>query len=281
MSQVYLICGPTASGKTALALELAVKNGGAIVNADAFQIYKEIPICTASPSSCDQGSVVHYLYNYISALEDYSVGQYVIHATECIEKIVSAGQNAIIVGGTGLYINALLYGIDKIPAIPDTIRDDARALFIEKGKDRFYDILLTLMPDIKSKIKPSDTQRMIRAYEVFTVSNKPIWSFYGTAQGIADTYSIEIIKVLPSREELYIKCNARVHDLIQQGAIEEIKALLPYWHEIKSSPKKAILVSELYQYLTGTMSLDDSISIAQQNTRNYAKRQYTWFRNQL
>ena len=288
MNKVFIIVGPTGSGKSALATDHAIKNNGIIINSDAFQVYKEISICTSCPSSKDKASLEHLLYNYTSAYEDYSVANWLDDVKKLINYAISKNKLPILVGGSAMYIYLLINGIDDTPKVSSEIKDVAKKNFENLGAEKIYSTLLEIDPKIETKINRNDTQRIMRFYEVYLATGKNLWDFYENNSdkiqnnnGIKNSYEIEMHKILPEREILYEKCDKRILEFMKNGAMDEARSLYTETHKLNKSAKKIILLRELFDYLDGKISLDDAISLAQKNTRNYAKRQYTWFRNKF
>ncbi len=276
---MLIICGPTASGKSKFAIEKANQIDGEIVNIDSIQVYKEIPILTCSPTEEDKLYLPHHLYNHISIIEPYSASIYINEALEVIEKITSRNKVPIIVGGTGLYIKALSQGLSPIPDIPLDIRESVRKLFIEIGKEEFYKKLISLDPLALSNIHPSNSQRLMRAYEVFMHTGKSIFEFHKsiTLSPLAN-YNVKTTILMPERDELYKRCDVRFLELMKIGVIEEVLALKGVVDKTKI---KAIGFSEIMRYIEGEITKEEAINIAQTKTRQYAKRQITWFRHQM
>jgi tRNA dimethylallyltransferase len=276
---LLIICGPTASGKSNLAIEKAKQINGEIVNIDAMQVYKEIPILTCSPTDEDKSSIPHHLYNHIPIIEKYSASIYVNEAIDVIKKITSDGKVPIIVGGTGLYIKALCEGLSTIPEIPSDLRESVRQLFLEYGKEEFYKKLAELDPISAQNLHPSNSQRLMRAYEVFMHTGKSIYEFHKSKpESPIKEYNIETIILLPEKEELYNRCNTRFVELMETGVIEEVKALQGIVEKEKIKP---IGFCEIMRYIEGEITKEGAISIAQTKTRQYAKRQITWFSHQM
>lgn len=274
--QLFMICGPTASSKSAYAMELATALGGAIINADSMQVYREIPIITASPSDDDKIKIPHYLYNHISIKEEFSVAKYLPQALEAIEDAVAKGFVPIIVGGTGLYLKALLSGLSIIPDIDPDLRMHVRKEFEQLGKEAFYARLVERDPE-SCKIKAGDSQRMMRAYEVLLQTSMPI-SCYQDAKGISPLheYDVSVTMLSPERSFLYKCCDERFVHMVENGGLEEVRRVM----EIGYKPK-ALGFAELCSYLGGEIPFQEAISLAQTKTRQYAKRQVTWFNNQI
>jgi len=277
LNSAIIICGPTASGKSAFALQLAKRCNGAIINADSCQIFVEIPILTASPSIADKRNVPHYLYNYLPLDAPFSVAQYIHSANLVIEEVQNNGYTPIIVGGTGLYISALINGISDMPNIPSEVRIAVRNDFVKLGKTDFYNRLAQMDQKALSVIKPGDSQRMIRAYEILLQTGRSITEYQNNkSNGLcADA---KVIMLYPERKFLYRSCDERFISLIDNGAIEETASVL---HRIKISTPKALGLREIASYINGDLSLSAAISLAQAKTRQYAKRQITWFKHQI
>jgi tRNA dimethylallyltransferase len=278
---LFVIAGPTASGKSQLAINLADKINGEIINADAIQVYREIPILSCSPSKDDIKSAAHHLYNYVSVINDYSVGKYIKDAISAIHNVVERHKIPIIVGGTGMYIKALCYGIHNIPDIDIEIRKKARDKFQAEGNEKFYQELQKLDPIGAIQLHPSNSQRLIRFYEVFMQTGRSIIEFYNNEpSSFLKDYNIKTIVLEPVREVLYDKCNTRFVSMIENGAIQEVEHVRSQYNEATSA-SKAIGFDELSLYLDGMLSKDDAITLAQTRTRQYAKRQMTWLRHQI
>ena len=279
--ELFVVAGPTASGKSQLAIDLANKINGEIINADAIQVYQEIPILSCSPSQTDIKSIAHHLYNYISVIDDYSVGKYIKDAISIIHDVTECHKIPIIVGGTGMYIKSLCYGIHNIPDIDTEIRENARNKFQEQGNEKFYQTLQKLDPIGAMQLHPSNSQRLIRFYEVFMQTGHSIIEFYNDEpSSFLKDYNIKTIILEPARELLYDRCNTRFVSMLENGAIQEVENVKSLYNEATAA-SKAIGFDELSLYLDGAISKDDAIISAQTRTRQYAKRQMTWFRHQI
>jgi len=296
MSQrkIILIAGPTASGKSALALELASKMRSIIINADALQVYSGLPILTNQPDAADQKKAPHRLYAALNPSEPSSAGKWLALVRAAIREGVMNDRMPIVVGGTGLYFKALLGGLADIPAIPDDIRAQAKKLFEEIGEEKFRHELAKVDADSAAKLAKNDRQRLTRAYEVAAHTGKPIGFWHkkklevtGSGSGIEIYFSsedrplnAECYLLMPEREALYARCDGRFLKMIKHGAIEEVRAFLKREIDPALPAMKTIGVREIGAYLESQITLDDAVTKAQQATRNYAKRQMTWFRNQ-
>lgn len=279
--QLFVIAGPTASGKSQLAIDLANKINGEIINADAIQVYKEFPILSCSPSKIDTDSIAHFLYNYICLTAHYSVGKYIQDAIAAIYDITVRNKIPILVGGTGMYIKSLCYGIHNIPDIDPKIREEARDTFQELGNEKFYQELQKLDPIGAMQLHPSNAQRIIRFYEVFAQTGRSIVEFYkDEPSSFLKDYDIKTIILEPEREMLYDRCNTRFVSMLNGGAIQEVEHVRSQYNDTTAAGK-VIGFNEIRLYLDGTISKDDAITLAQARTRQYAKRQMTWFRHQI
>lgn len=276
------MAGATASGKSALALELAEKNGGVIINADSQQIYKELRILTARPTPEEEARAPHKLYGALSASENCSAGKWLKLARMEIDWALSQGRPAIVVGGTGLYLKALLEGIADMPDIDPQVRAQATRDYEAMGKEAFAERLRHADPEFFARLKVYDRQRLIRAYEVWLGTGKPLswWQDQQATPPYPADY-FQILRMDIPRDELYRRCDARFLTMLEQGALEEVKQLLSLHLSPELPAMKSVGVPELAAHLRGEITLEQATAKAQQATRNYAKRQLTWFRNQL
>lgn len=282
MKKAIIICGPTASGKTNFAHRLACKNNGEIVNADSMQLYKQLPIITASPEHKLKDELPYHLYNFQDIDKELSAAKYVTMAADIIQKISANDKLPIIVGGSGMYISMLTNGYSKIPDIEANIRLDARLLHKEAGAESFFAELKKLDPKAAKILNVSDTQRTIRAYEVIKQTDKSILDFQEEEnyKPLPD-FRFKIILLLPERNFLYETCNQRLKKLFVLGGIDEVELAYKTFGEIQTTAMKALGVHEIIQYIKGKISLGQAIELASTKTRQYAKRQTTWFKNQI
>lgn len=282
MKNALLICGPTAGGKSQLAHHLAKAYNGEIVNCDSMQIYDETPIITASPNINDIEEVRYHLYNFISITENFTVIKYLELAAEKIREISSRNKLPIIVGGTGLYVSSLLYGYNQIPEIDLTIRRNAKILQNELGHIEFFEQLKSLDPIAGLRLNQNDKQRSLRAYEVWQQTRQSIFTFQQLDNILPlPEFDIKVIFLNPERKQLYQACNNRLEKIFNNGAIEEVQKLKNILLPRHLSSIKPIGVQEILTYLNGDISLPQALALAQAKTRQYAKRQVTWFKNQL
>lgn len=285
--RAILIAGPTASGKSAFGLKLAAEAKGQgrnplIINADSMQVYRELEVLTARPTIADLEVVEHALYGAVSAHEAYSVGKW-LKAVEAILKNSSAEALPIFVGGTGLYFKTLLEGFAEVPEIDEDIRTKLRGAFEQGGSEALYVDLLSKDPDYALMVKPADGQRIVRALEVFESTGKSILWWHNQPMESPVLGETECRKIIlsPDREVLYDRINHRFDLMVSNGAIEEVKKIRKLSLDPSLPAMKAIGVRQLSDYLDGKTSLDGAIEDASRETRRYAKRQMTWFRNQM
>ncbi|MEO9463126.1 MAG: tRNA (adenosine(37)-N6)-dimethylallyltransferase MiaA [Marinomonas sp.] len=280
--EVALIAGPTASGKSAVAVDLALaleKDGrrGVVINADSAQVYADLRVLSARPSDDEMRGVEHRLFGAWHGAQACSAAEWAKRAAKEITDVHEAGGVPILVGGTGMYIDVLLNGIAPIPAIDPNVREDVRAMPVEES----YAALRTEDPARAKALSPADTQRIARALEVVRSTERTLGAWQAHKEGgIADTVTLHPAILLPPREWLYERCDRRFAIMTQDGAIGEVKALLARSLDSGLPVMRAIGVPEIAQYLRGAITLAEASEIASQATRNYAKRQFTWFRNQ-
>lgn len=281
-NRAIIICGPTASGKTAFAHQLALQHNGEIVNADSMQIYKQIPIITASPELHLRNEIPYYLYNFLDVDQEFSAASYAEMASSVIKEISQRNKTPIIVGGSGMYINMLVNGYSMIPNIEDKIRINARELHKEIGSEAFFEELRKLDPEITEILNMHDTQRVIRAYEVFKQTGDSILFFQAqdNIKPLID-FDFQILSLVPARKFLYETCNERLVKLFAGGAIEEVKNMYQHFGDLQTSAMKALGVYEIIAYIKGDITYDKAIELASARTRQYAKRQTTWFKKPL
>ena len=277
---IVIVAGPTASGKSALALAIAEEFSGTIINADSQQVYRDLAVLSARPGEADMARVPHRLYGVIDAAENCSAGRWLALAQKEIDAARSAGRLPILAGGTGLYLEALLNGLAELPPIPAAARAEAKALYAELGGAAFRERLASLDPAGATKIAASDAQRLTRAYEVARATGKPLSQWQAEQVPRRDLHAAAIV-LLPDRTGLYRACDARVMAMMAHGAEEEARRLLARDLDADLPAMKAVGLRELGAALSGRITREESIAAMQQATRQYAKRQYTWFRNRL
>ncbi|MDQ0320824.1 tRNA dimethylallyltransferase [Pararhizobium capsulatum DSM 1112] len=277
-----LITGPTASGKSALAVELAARHGGVVINADSMQVYDTLDVLTARPSEADMGGVPHHLYGHVPAAKPYSTGEWMREATLLVDRLRGEGKIPVFVGGTGLYFKALTGGLSDMPKIPAEIRERMRARLGEEGAEALHAELALNDAETAEILKPGDGQRIVRALEVLAATDRSIRHFQtGSGPVVIDPERALKIVVLPERQVLRERINRRFAIMLETGAVEEVGALLAQDLPAELPVMKAIGVSQISAMLKGEMSEAEVIEKGAAATRQYAKRQMTWFRNQL
>jgi tRNA dimethylallyltransferase len=277
-----LIAGPTASGKSALALALAERLGGIVINADSMQVYRDLRILTARPAPEEEARVAHRLYGHVDAAETYSVGRWLADAQAALAHARRLGRVPIFAGGTGLYFKALTRGLTVIPAIPPEIRKAARARLRQQGAPTLHVELSERDPVSAAKIRPADGVRIVRALEVHEATGRSLldWHRDGMSPPL-DPARTEKMFLAPPRAELYGRIDTRLDAMLAAGALKEVSALVARNLDPVCPPMKAHGVPWFRRHLVGEMSLVDATEQAKQDIRRYSKRQFTWFRHQL
>jgi tRNA dimethylallyltransferase len=274
---VALIAGPTASGKSALALRLAEQVGGVIVNADSAQIYRDLPVLSAAPGPDELRRAEHRLYGVLDGAQPCSAADWAHMAKREIADIHAAGTLPILTGGTGLYLRTLLEGIANVPPIDPSIRKRAREAPVEENRRS----LQALDPEAAARLNPADTTRIARALEVVISTGRTLAEWQDKREGgIADDIELRPIILLPPREWLYQRCDERFFRMMENGAVTETQALLNRRLAPNLPVMRAIGVREIANWLNGDVTREEAIAAGQQSTRRYAKRQYTWFAHQ-
>ena len=279
--KIILIAGPTASGKSKLAIEIAKKIKGEIINADSMQVYKEFSTLSSRPSIIDLKIVNHHLYGFQSVKKHFSTGAWLKLVKKQINQCLKNKKIPILVGGTGLYFEAITKGMSKIPNIHFKERDKIRKLQKKLGQKKFYKRLLLLDPLIKNKIELFDTQRSIRAYEVKIFTKKSIFEWYKLTKSEFDKFQISKIFIDVPRDKLLRNISNRVEEIFKNDCVEEVKYFLKLNIDTSLSANKIIGVKEIKELLSGTISLQKAKEIINIKTRQYAKRQVTWARGHM
>jgi tRNA dimethylallyltransferase len=282
-SATILIAGPTASGKSALALKLAEKLGGIVINADSMQVYRDLRIITARPTPAEEQRAPHRLYGHVDAGENYSVGAWCADATAALEAAQSERRAAIVVGGTGLYFSALTGGLAAVPKIPAEIRDTVRARLASEGIGALHADLKTHDPIMAARLMPGDRARITRALEVVLATGRSLaaWHEQGNRPASLDAAGAAKVFLMPNREALMRQIDARFEAMVASGALDEVRTLAARDLAADLPAMKAHGVPWLIRHLRGEISLGDAIEGGKRDTRQYTKRQATWFRNQL
>ena len=278
---VVIIAGPTASGKSALALAAASAFDGEVINADSMQVYRELSVLTARPTADDEAQVPHHLYGVLSGSDVCSAGRWLEMAITTINEIHGRGKVPILCGGTGLYLKVLREGIAPVPEVSNTVLEETEALYLKLGGIAFLEKLAELDPISADKLNPSDRQRLVRAYSVVTATGRTLPQWHKEQTHIppinADFFTLHL---LPDRALLYAKIERRFDGMIDGGGFDEVKKLQKLGLSPSVPVMKALGVPEMMAYVSGKMDMDGAIDRAKQTTRNLAKRQMTWFRNQ-
>jgi tRNA dimethylallyltransferase len=279
-SPIIVIAGPTASGKSRLAVAVAREFGGAIINADSMQVYRDLRVVTARPGDAEMKAVPHFLYGDIDAGESCSAGRWRGLALAAIARTRAAELLPVIAGGTGLYISALLDGLADVPPVSEDIVAETRELHARMGGEKFRAALAELDPEAAKRLHAGDTQRLIRAYAVARATGVALseWQRRQKAGAMPDAAAIVL---LPPREELYAAIDARLRSMFEAGAIEEVRDLLARKLAPELPAMKAVGVREISGFIAGDLTREKALAAAQQATRRYAKRQYTWLRHRL
>ncbi len=281
-SEVILVAGPTASGKSALALALAEKRGGTIINADSMQVYRDLRIITARPTAAEEARVPHRLYGHVDAAENFSVGRWCREAAAALAAAERAGRAAIIVGGTGLYFNALTRGLAAVPPIPAAIRAEVRSRLARDGAAALHAELDRLDPAAAARLMPGDRARVTRALEVVLATGRPLKDWHeDDTPAVLDIARAAKVFLMPNRDELLRRIDARFDAMLAAGALEEVRALAARNLDPELPAMKAHGVPWLIRHLQGEITLAQAAEESKRDTRQYTKRQATWFRNQL
>lgn len=284
-AKAVLIAGPTASGKSRLALAIAAAAGrpAVIVNADAMQVYAELRVLTARPTAAEERRAPHRLFGHVSAATRYSAGAWLRDVREVLSEARDASALPIVVGGTGLYFRALEGGLAAIPPIPPAVRARLSAFLAERGPAALRRRLGAIDPESARTVRPGDTQRMLRALEVVEATGRPLtaWQGAGGARPLLDDAETLRLVLAPDRAELHRRIDARFDAMLEAGALDEVRALRALELEASLPVMRAIGLRELAGHLEAGVPLADAAAAAKTASRRYAKRQETWFRNQM
>ncbi len=277
-----LIAGPTASGKSALAIRVAQATGGVIVNADSMQVYGDLRTLSARPSPDEERAAEHRLFGHVDGAVNYSVGRWVADARDLLETLAQAGRLPIFTGGTGLYFKALLQGLSEIPAVPEEVRARIRAQAGGLAPQEIHARLWAIDPETAARLRPTDPQRNLRALEVFAATGQPLASFQNRrAAPLLDPATTAAFFLLPERAALKARIDARFHAMMEQGALGEVERLAARGLDPALPVMRAHGVPGLIDYLRGDATLAEAIARGQRDTRAYSKRQVTFVRHQL
>ena len=278
---IVLLAGPTASGKSKLAIKLSKILNGEIVNADSMQVYKELKILTSRPSPLDVKKINHHLYGFISVKKNFSTGAWLDIATKKIKSILKKKKVPILVGGTGLYFNTLVDGLVQIPDIPILLRKKIRKYHKKIGQKKFYNDLLKLDPKVKNFISESDNQRSIRAYEIKKFTKKSLYDWIKNTKSTFDPNIFKKFFIYPSKDFLSCQINLRIDKMFRRGAKQEVRKFLKMKIHPDLSVNKVIGIREIKDYLVKKLTLIEAKNLIQIRTRQYAKRQFTWARGKM
>jgi tRNA dimethylallyltransferase len=277
-----LIAGPTASGKSALAMALAEERGAIIVNADSMQVYTELRVLTARPTAVDEARITHRLYGHRSARESYSVADWAEDVAPLLAQTRAGGPPLVIAGGTGLYFRALLEGLSPVPDIPDEIRQHWRAEGRRLPPEALHAQLARRDPEMAARLRPSDPQRIIRALEVVEATGRSLWEWQQIAGSpLIREEEAEKIYVSPPRAQIYARVNGRLEQMIEEGALDEVRAIMAMDLPADRPALRAHGVPPFSAHLRGELSFSAAMDRAQTDTRNYVKRQLTWSRRNM
>jgi tRNA dimethylallyltransferase len=282
MTSLIVLAGPTASGKSALALRLAAAARGVIINADSMQLYRDLPVLTARPTPEDEARASHRLYGILDATDPASVGRWLNLAAAAIDEALAEQRSAIVVGGTGLYLHALLHGLAPVPDIPTGVRKAARARLAEVGPRAFHAELAGLDPAMAARLRPTDRQRLLRAYEVVIATGRSL-AAWQEAPPLRVTLPARRLglALVPPRAALYERIGRRLRAMVERGALDELRALQRRALPPDLPLMKGVAVPELLAHVSGDVDLDTALDRAVIQTRRYAKRQLTWLRHRL
>ena len=282
IGKAVLIAGPTASGKSALALEFAVAMGGVVINADSMQVYRDLRIITARPTHGEEARVPHRLYGHVDAAVNFSAGAWVSDAAKALEEAQAMGRLPIFVGGTGLYFKALTAGLSVVPPIPAAVRDSVRARLERNGVEALHAELAACDPRAAERLNLRDRTRIARALEVIEATGRSLLDWHHEGQPpLLPGDNFRAVFLAPERDELYARIDARFDAMLGAGALKEVERLAARRLDPLLPAMKAHGVPALIRHLRGELSLEDAASIGRADTRHYAKRQFTWFRHQL
>lgn len=279
---ILVVAGPTASGKSALGIAIAEKVNGTVINADSMQVYRDLRVLTARPTDEELRQVPHRLYGVLDGALHGTAATWVDLARHAITETIAEGRVPILLGGTGMYLRSLFEGLAEIPPIPAEIRAAARGKLAEEGPAGLHAALTVADPETAANLKPGDSQRLVRAWEVLQATGQGLaaWQAAPASPGLPNP--VFRLLLAPPRDSLYARIDRRFTGMIEAGALEEVKGVLARTDIPVDAPmRKAHGLPELIQYLKGEIGLDEAIRIGQLNTRHYAKRQTTWFRHQF
>ncbi|WP_128927233.1 tRNA (adenosine(37)-N6)-dimethylallyltransferase MiaA [Bradyrhizobium guangxiense] len=282
VGEAVLIAGPTASGKSALALELALATGGIVINADSMQVYRDLRIITARPTQDEEARAPHRLYGHVDAAVNFSAGAWVADAAKALDEAKTEGRPPIFVGGTGLYFKALTAGLSVVPPIPAELREDVRARLERNGAEALHAELARRDPRAAERLNLRDRTRIARALEVVEATGRSLLDWHREGQPpLLPKDGFRAVFLAPDRDALYARIDARFDAMLEAGALEEVERLSARQLDPLLPAMKAHGVPALIRHLRGELTLEQAATIGRADTRHYAKRQFTWFRHQL
>lgn len=279
---VLIVAGPTASGKSALAMAVAERFGGVVINADSMQVYRELRILTARPSAEDEARVPHRLYGVLSARETCSAGRWRDMALAEIRAALDRGRFPVVCGGTGLYLKALTEGLSPTPEVPARIRADVRRRLAARGAPALHRELADRDPAMAARLQPGDGQRIARALEILEATGRSLADWQAEpADGPPPGLRFATVLLMPPRDAVYTACDRRLEAMVEAGALDEVRHVVALGLDPALPAMKALGVPELARHVAGVCDLETAVAAAQQATRRYAKRQMTWLRHQI
>lgn len=281
MKPIICIAGPTASGKSAWAIQIAKSFGGEIINTDALQVYSELNIISARPSRFEMLSVPHHLFGHVDSNFRYSVGNWISEVESLIVDTLARGKSPILTGGTGLYFKSLIEGIAKIPSIPSDVILETNKFQEQNGVEGLRNLAEKLDPKAASRVLGKDPHRLMRIINVYKVTNKPISFWHENTKPVVPRIFCHCAVLLPERQKLYDAINNRFDLMMKKGLLNEAERIFTKNIDPSLPIMKAIGLREFFPYFSGDISLDEAVDLAKRNSRRFAKRQFTWFRGQL
>jgi tRNA dimethylallyltransferase len=280
--KAVLIAGPTASGKSAFALQLAERRGGIVINTDSMQVYADLRIITARPTPDEEARAPHRLYGSVDAAVNFSAGAYVAAASAALAEARALGLLPIFIGGSGLYFKALTRGLSAVPPVPDAVREQVRARLLSDGVAALHAELARRDPEAAARLQPADRSRIARALEVVLATGRSLTDWHRDGlPPLLPAGSFEALFLAPERDDLYARIDARFARMLEAGALDEVAALAARKLDPLLPAMKAHGVPALIRHLAGEIMLEEAAAIGAADTRHYAKRQFTWFRHQL
>jgi tRNA dimethylallyltransferase len=281
MKPIICIAGPTASGKSAWAIQIAKSFGGEIINTDALQVYSELKIISARPSRSEMLNVPHHLFGHVDSNFRYSVGNWISEVESLIVDTLARGKSPILTGGTGLYFKSLIEGIAKIPSIPSDVILETNKFQEQNGVEGLRNLAEKLDPKAASRVLGKDPHRLMRIINVYKVTNKPISFWQENTKPVVPRIFCHCAVLLPERQKLYDAINNRFDLMMKKGLLNEAERIFTKNIDPSLPIMKAIGLREFFPYFSGDISLDEAVDLAKRNSRRFAKRQFTWFRGQL